>query len=261
MIYVLLPAYNEGPNIAPLLEALAEEFYRWQAGRAGGGTPHLEAVVVDDGSADDTAEQARAFKGEIGVTVLQHEVNRGLAAALQTGISYILEQGDDSAYMASLDADGTHHPRYIFRMMDTIEPDYDILIASRFAPGGKEFGVNGIRRILSMGARLVYKAVWPDMPIRDFSCGFRLFRLSVIRAVSEQWGERLFEAPGFACTGELMLKSLAHTTPERVTEVPFELHYEKKGGESKMPAFTTILGTFQLVMRSRNWRRSSGDSL
>lgn len=257
MIYALLPAYNEAPNIRPLLDSLAIEYASWAAHSPGGSVSALEAVVVDDGSADATAEETQTFRGEIGVRLLRHERNLGLAAALETGLRDIIGRCADSDVIVTMDADGTHHPRYIFQMIDRLQQGYDIVVASRFAKGGKEHGVNAYRKLLSRGARLCYRMFFPHIPLRDFSCGFRVFRAAALRGALERWDDRLFETPGFSCTGELMLKTLALLSPDRVTEIPFELHYDRKGGASKMPALKTIRGTIELLIRSRQWRRSS----
>ncbi len=256
MIFILLPAYNESGNIEPLLHSIAEEAELW-AKRRGEPMP-VHAVVVNDGSTDDTHEKAASFSGSIQVTVLDHAQNAGLGAALRTGIDFALTHGGNRDFAITLDADGTHHPRYIFQIVDRLEQGADIVIASRYVAGGKEYGVSGFRKILSHGARTTYHWFLPNIPIQDFSCGFRGFSLSILKATVNCWGERLFEAPGFACTGELMLKALAHTTPDKVTEIPFELHYEAKKGDSKMPTFRTILGTLALLTRARKWLKTSG---
>lgn len=255
MIYVLLPAFNEAENLGGLLETLAEEYATWAASTPGGAAPALEAVVVDDGSSDDTAEVARHFQGEIRVQLLEHETNQGLGAALLTGLRSILSRCGSQDVIVSLDADGTHHPRYIFPMVERILAGKSIVVASRFAPGGKEHGVSLIRKLLSRGARLVYRLFYPELPLRDFSCGFRAFRAEALQTTWQEWGDRLFERPGFACTGELMLKTLVHVPASQIEEVPFELQYERKQGVSKMPALQTIRGTIELLIEARGWRK------
>ncbi|HPP03013.1 MAG: glycosyltransferase family 2 protein [Candidatus Omnitrophica bacterium] len=258
MIYILLPAYNEASNILPLLDALAGEAQAWQAKNPGEDNPEwaVHAVVIDDGSTDATGEMARRFSGPIQLTVLEHSTNQGLAAALRTGIDFVLQTGSSGDWVVTLDADRTHHPRYVFRLVEKLRTGRDIVVASRYAPGGREYGVPLWRKWLSHGARFTYRMFFPSVPLQDFSCGYRGFSWDLLRKTVEQWGSRLFEAPGFACTGELMLKMLGHTAPARVTEIPFELHYEAKGGKSKMPAFQTILGTLELLFRARRWLKN-----
>lgn len=252
MIYILLPAYNEGENIRPLLETIAIEGRSYFGGKISPPYP-VHAVVVDDGSSDETARRTREFSEPIQVTLLQHERNQGLAAALRTGLDFILEQGNKEDWIVTLDADRTHHPRYIFALVDKLQSGFDVVVASRYAPGGREYGVSLWRKLLSHGARRVYHLAFSRIPLRDFSCGFRGFSYTALRAVKDRWGEHLLESEGFSCTGELMLKTLAHVQPARTAEIPFELHYEQKAGASKMPAFKTIWGTLKLLWKARRW--------
>ncbi len=260
MFFILLPAFNEESNIQLLLKTIVEETQNWaQADAHLSETDMTEVyslihvVMVNDGSSDATSTKARSFEGPIQVTVIDHETNQGLSAALFSGITFILERCSKDDFIFTLDADCTHHPRYIFQLLEKLKEGYDIVVASRYAPGGKEVGVNFFRRILSHGARRCYQFLFPNLPIRDFSCGFRGVRAKILQRTYEHWSEQLFESPGFACTGELMLKMLPHTNQERITEIPFELHYEEKSGTSKMPALKTILGTLSIILRARKW--------
>jgi len=257
VIFVLLPAYNEAENIFPLLKSISDEASKKFGDKYENDFP-IHAVVVNDGSDDDTGDQARSFSGPIQTTVLEHDQNRGLAAALRTGIDFILDQGTADDWIVTLDADQTHHPRYIFSLVDKLEEGYQIVVASRFAPGGKEYGVSLWRKFLSHGARRTYHLFFPNIPLRDFSCGFRGFSYTSLKTVSDMWGEHLMESAGFACTGELMLKCLAHVDPQKIAEIPFELHYEQKGGASKMPTFKTILGTLRLIFKANKWLKRIG---
>jgi len=246
VIYLLLPAYNEAENIVPLLQAASAV--------AREANIVLQIVIVNDGSEDATSGRARSCQDSIpSIIILEHEVNRGLAAALRTGLDFILEHCGDGDLVIMMDADNTHSPKYIPAIAERLESGCDIVAASRYAAGGKEWGVSFFRKLLSHGARRMYRLFFPQVPLRDFSCGYRGFRASTLRKTKTAWGERLFEAPGFSCTGELLLKALAHTSLDRVTEIPFELHYECKGGRSKMPALRTVMGTLSLIWRARQW--------
>ncbi|MBZ0255096.1 glycosyltransferase family 2 protein [bacterium] len=253
-IYILLPAYNEALNILPLLNSIDWEYNEWRKKTGIDDAPEVFPIVVDDGSQDDTTAQAQFYQGEIAVTVITHEKNQGLAAALQTGILHILSRCQDDDVIITLDADGTHPAYTIFALADCIQNGAEITVASRYAKGGVERGVSLIRKILSRGARLTYHFFRPDIPLKDFSCGFRGFKAEIIRKTVAKWGDKLFESPGFTCTGELMLKAIPHAEKKNITEIPFELQYDKKEGESKMPAFKTIIGTITLLIRARSWK-------
>ena len=112
---LIIPAFNEADRIATVLERVAA---------AGTG---CQVVVVDDGSADDTAAIAR----RCGATVLHHPFNLGYGAALQTGYKYALENGAD--LVVQMDADGQHDAEAIRALMAAIHNDqFDLVVGSRF---------------------------------------------------------------------------------------------------------------------------------
>ena len=159
MIFILLPAYNEGENILPLLNQTAKEASAFFAGT---GLPYpVHAIVVNDGSGDNTHEQAASFEGPIQTTLIDHPRNQGLSAALKTGIDFILQNGADDDIVITLDADGTHKPVYMFKLAHKLSEGFDVVVASRYAAGGREIGVNFYRHILSMGARCAIKPFSP----------------------------------------------------------------------------------------------------
>jgi dolichol-phosphate mannosyltransferase len=260
VIYILLPAYNEAENIRALLEDINGEAPKWFPEGTVSPLP-VQVVVVNDGSSDATGAEVEAFTGRhIEVVQFIHEQNRGLAAALNTGIGHICRTAKDSDMVITMDADRTHPPLYIHDLLNQLRAGFDIVVASRYAPGGHEYGVSTPRLILSRGARICYKMFFPQIPLHDFSCGFRGFKAQVLRDTCEQWGNLLFETQGFACTGELMLKMIPNTTSDKVTEIPFDLHYERKGGTSKMPALITIVNTLKLLFQARKWQRKGEDA-
>ncbi len=247
MIHILLPAYNESDGIVELLneiEAVTSDL-----------DEPMRSVVVDDGSTDGTAEQVRTYDGSLPVVLLEHEQNRGLGGALETGINEIIRSGEPGDLIVTMDADLTHSPRYIPQLYATMKEDIDVVVASRYAAGGEEIGVSGFRRLLSHGAAWFYRFALGHIGVHDFSCGYRMIRWDVLKKTRDGWGDRLFEFPGFSCTGELLLKILGFSHPSRFTEIPFSLHYERKRGESKMPTLRTIRGTLALLFAARRLRR------
>ncbi len=250
MIHILLPAYNESETMEDLLQEIdlaAPTF-----------GDSCRVVLVDDGSTDGTSDRARCHIGPTPISLIQHERNRGLAAALQTGIAEIVRSGSPGDLVVFMDADLTHSPRLISELCQAMRGDVDVVIASRYAEGGQELGVSAFRKLLSHGAALVYRLALGVNTVRDFSCGYRMIRWDVLKRTYETWGDRLLEATGFSCTGELLLKVLAHTDPARLTEVPFVLHYERKRGQSKMPVWRTVLGTLRLLWAARKYVNSNG---
>ncbi len=112
MLTIVLPAYNETEAIVPLLGRI-KAFVDKHATRA-------RVIVVDDGSSDDTDAQARAFRG-LAVQVVPHLRNRGLSAAIQTGLTAALAVSEDDDVIVTMDADDTHPPALISRMLRRID--------------------------------------------------------------------------------------------------------------------------------------------
>lgn len=133
---VLIPAYNEADTIDRGLAQVVEVLRTTLADMA------WEVVVVDDGSADDTAQRARAAAdaldgSDVAIRVVQHAVNRGLGGALQTG--FATSTGD---VVVVVDCDLSYHPMHIPLLVDALEEtDAQIAVASPYMPGGRTIGV------------------------------------------------------------------------------------------------------------------------
>ena len=245
-LWLALPAYNEEASLPALLErcrAVAETLER--DGR------RLSVIVVDDGSKDATIEKAReaAARG-LSVEVLPHGVNRGLGAALRTGILGALERAGDDDAIATMDADNTHDPSLLPIMWQKLDQGGgDVVIASRYEPGGEEIGLSPVRKVLSRGASFLLTVTAPVSGARDYTCGFRLYRPATLRRAAAAWGDRLIEEAGFTCMAELLLK--LGRGGARVLEHPLVLRYDLKQGASKMKVLRTISRYFALAWRIR----------
>jgi glycosyltransferase involved in cell wall biosynthesis len=148
----IVPAYNEAEAIRATIEAI----------RAA--APEFEVLVVDDGSADATAERAR----EAGATVLKVPFNLGIGGAVQSGYIYARERGFDVA--VQVDGDGQHDPRQIQDLLDRLQgdPELNMVTGSRFLDtGGHGYRSSAVRRV---GIRLFARVV----SITDPTSGFRM---------------------------------------------------------------------------------------
>jgi dolichol-phosphate mannosyltransferase len=245
MIYVVLPAYNEERVIGPTLLALAKAIR--------GSEPEYHAVLIDDGCTDRTVEQARTAVAQSGgwpqLTVLRHERNRGLGAALRTGIYWCLDRAVDDDLVVTLDADNTHPPSMIPKLVARAREGYDLVIASRYRPGAEVHGVPVHRRILSDMGRVVFQMLYPIPEVRDYTCCFRAFRMPILRRARAVYGDDLCTARGFEAVMDLLLR--LGTLDVRVTEIGFVLDYGDRVGQSKMKVLRTIYLTLGLLGRRR----------
>jgi len=238
-VILALPAYNEAENLPSLIDQ-AEEVFR---------AKHLSysIIVVNDGSTDATGEVLARLKGEERVSVVTHDHNRGLGAAIKTAIGSALDMSASSSdIIVNMDADDTHDPSYIPQMTEKIwNQGYDAVIASRFQKGSREVGVPIFRRLLSRGARMLFQIFLRLPEVRDYTCGYRAYRASLLSGAVQKYGDRLITREGFACTDELLVH--LSTLTQKITEIPFVLRYDKKRGRSKLPLVRTIWETLKML--------------
>jgi len=243
VIFVVLPAWNEERVIGQALHALAGAVRDREDG--------CHVVLVDDGSTDGTvAEAERALAesgGRLRLTVLRHQANRGLGAALRTGLYWCLDHAGDEDLVVTLDADNTHPPALIPALVERLGDRYDLAIASRYREGSTVRGVPGYRLWLSKGSRLLFQALFPIPGVRDYTCCFRAFRVPLLRRARLAWGDDLCAARGFEAVMDLLLK--LRPVGMRATEMGFALDYGERVGQSKMKVMRTIGTTLALLSR------------
>jgi dolichol-phosphate mannosyltransferase len=244
-LVLALPAYNEERSLPALLERCVPV-----AGALSARGQALRVVVVDDGSKDGTIAAARGFAGRLAIEVVPHVVNQGLGAALRTCLASALERAADDDAIATMDADNTHDPSLLPAMWDRLESaPGDVVIASRYTPGGDEVGLTPLRKVLSRGASFLLTWTVPVRGARDYTCGYRVYRARTLRRAQAAWGARLVEEAGFTCMAEVLLK--LGRGGARVLEWPLILRYDLKEGASKMKIGRTIVRYFALAWRVR----------
>jgi dolichol-phosphate mannosyltransferase len=240
-VHVVLPAYNEAASIGSVLKALEQA--RGETGM------RLHAIIVDDGSVDDTRAVVRGYRGDLPVTLVEHPGNMGLGAAIRSGLLRAVEEASDRDIIVTMDADDTHTPAAIGQMTAQIEEGLDVLIASRYQRGSVVVGVPLMRRFLSYAASILFRAAFPIRGVKDFTCGYRAYRASVLRAAFARYRQEFVNQEGFQCMVDILLK--LRPLNLRFGEVPLILRYDRKGGKSKMKVASTVFKTLVLLAKRR----------
>jgi len=223
-IWVGLPAFNEEATIPALFPRFKEVF-------ADGARPY-QIVLYNDGCTDRTVERALAWQQELNVEVIGKPVNKGLGEGLRSLVAHVTERASDDDVLFIMDCDDTHHPRQFADMLTVLDRGFEVVIASRYRRGARIAGLAPHRKLLSLGAALLFKSLHWCPGVLDYTCGFRGYRVALLKRALAHYGARLVEERGFACMVELLLK-LNHLGA-RMAEVPLDLRYDLKQSASKM---------------------------
>ena len=261
MLYIVLPAYNEAAALPALLEDIEQICAP---------IPHL-IVVINDGSTDRTSDVVQSYaQTHKNIHRVNHDYNQGLGAALNSGIQYVMnfneQQGNRQKnyrhtnqeapdMVITMDADNTQPADRIPLLYEEIRSGADLVIASRYVQGGEQHGLSLGRRGLSWGAGRFMHYFAPIPGVRDYSCGYRAYRLSLLAEGTRLYGPNIIKSRNFSGMVELLLKVAPFA--DRVTEVPLQLHYELKKGASKMRIGATIWGYILLIYQIKRKRWST----
>jgi len=240
MIWVVLPIYNEERVIAQLLRAIQKELEK--AGL------DFSVIAVNDGSSDKTANILEDFSRQIRIHCIEHPKNEGLGQTIRDGLLLASEKAKEADWIVTLDADNTHPPAYIPRLLEKALKGCDLVIASRYQRGAKEEGLPFLRSLYSRTINTVLGVRFPIAGVRDYTCGYRLYSGKIIKRAFTCYGKNgLVEEKGFLCMTEILLKLRALDV--KAGEVAFVLRYDRKTGPSKMKVLKTILSYFRLLVR------------
>jgi dolichol-phosphate mannosyltransferase len=223
---IVIAAYNEADNIERVVRGAAQ---------------HGRVIVVNDASTDDTA--ALAERG--GATVLTHETNTHIKQAFLDGFRAALDLG--ARRILQMDAGLSHDPEEIPRLLDALD-DADMVIGSRFVPGGRLVNQPAQRRRLSkVGSFLVRAAT--GMGVADLTSGFKGFRRQVLEALFA--GEAVSHIRSRAFAFQFELTHEVHRMGFRIVEVPTT--YTATGSSLNRKVVYEALGACaRLALRGRS---------
>ncbi|MCU1572287.1 MAG: dolichol-phosphate mannosyltransferase [Micrococcaceae bacterium] len=168
-VLTIIPTYNE-------LESLPGTLRRLRAA-----VPESDVLIADDNSPDGTGRLADDFAADDAqVHVLHRAGKEGLGAAYIAGFRWALDAGYD--VMVEMDADGSHKPEQLPLLLAAIEDGADLVLGSRWVPGGEVVNWPLRRKLLSRGGSL-YSRVLLGVRVRDITGGYRAFRRSTLEAL------------------------------------------------------------------------------
>jgi len=212
---VIIPTYNEAQTIETAVAGVR------------GAVPDADVLIVDDGSPDGTGDLADALSAaDSRVSVLHAGGKRGLGVAYLTGFAWALER--DYELVAQLDADGSHDPAELPAMMRLAHggAGADLVIGSRWAPGGSIVGWSRIRQLISRAGNSYARTVLGSR-IHDLTAGYRVFRATTLRALS------LDDVSSQGYCFQIEIAWETERAGMRVAEHP--IHFtERSAGRSKM---------------------------
>jgi len=210
---VVLPTYNEAENIDHVLR-------RIRAALPDGGV-----LVVDDGSPDCTADMAEKLGAELGnIDVLRRAAKSGLGSAYRDGFAWGLDRGWEA--LVEMDADLSHEPEVLPTLVAPLEEGVDLVVGSRYVPGGSMPNWPWYRRLLSQGGN-IYAAIMLGLKVRDATSGFRAYRAETLRSIDLG----AVRAEGYGFQIEMVDQVVRHGG--HVTEVPIRF-VDRVEGKSKM---------------------------
>ena len=212
---IIVPTYNELTNAPLLIRRIFKQI------------PNSDVLVVDDGSPDKTADAIRELQQEFPTLhLLEQKTKLGLGSAYRLGFAWGLERGYEE--LIEMDADLSHRVRDLKTMIDEkeLQPNTDLVIGSRWIPGGKTENWSRGRELLSRAANLYVRAM-VGLGVRDSTAGFRIYSASMLKRLNME----SIKSEGYSF--QIEMTRAVHKLGGKIIEVPITFS-ERENGVSKM---------------------------
>lgn len=237
-IAALIPTFNEVQNIDILLRELYTVHATFTDIR-------LSVYVIDDASPDGTADAATQLNHELGnqnfqVNVIKRAKKEGLGKAYLEGFKTMLSLSMQPNYVLQMDADLSHKPEYFSQFVLATHTDGDLIVGTRYSPGGSCPNWSWYRKFLSRGGNTFARLIL-GREITDYTGGFNMYGIELLKKIN--WDTLNSDGYGF----QIDLKCQAKQYSKKIVEIP--IHFlDRQYGQSKMP-LNTIFQNFSLVLR------------
>ena len=213
---VIVPTFNELANAPILIERIFKHI------------PNSHILIIDDGSPDKTGEKIKELQSKYPATLflLERARKSGLGSAYRTGFAWGLERGYEE--LIEMDADLSHRVRDLKKMIDAkeLKPNTDLVIGSRWMPGGKTENWSKSRELLSRAANLYVRAML-GMGVKDSTAGFRIYSSSILKKLNLE----AIKSEGYSF--QIEMTRAVHKLGGKIIEVPITFR-ERENGVSKM---------------------------
>lgn len=211
-VLVVVPTYDEAENLPVVVAAVQRH------------QPHVDILVVDDNSPDGTGAVADELAADPRVNVLHRPGKQGLGAAYVEGFTWGLARGYD--VLVEMDADGSHDPVHLGELLSTIADGADLVLGSRWVPGGRVVNWPRRRMALSRGGNL-YTRLALRMAVRDATGGYRAYRRTALESI----GLDRIASQGYCFQVDMVRRAVAAGLTVREVPITFA---ERTRGTSKM---------------------------
>ena len=212
---IIIPTYNELANAPILIERIFKHI----------ANSHI--LIIDDGSPDKTGEKIKEIQRRYpGLFLLERASKSGLGSAYRTGFAWGLERGYEE--LIEMDADLSHRVRDLKKMIEAkeLQPNTDLVIGSRWVPGGRTENWSKSRELLSRAANLYVRAML-GMGVKDSTAGFRIYSSSIL----ERLNLEAIKSEGYSF--QIEMTRAVYKLGGKMIEVPITFR-ERENGVSKM---------------------------
>lgn len=210
---VIIPTYNERENISLVIEEIKKYL------------PNTDILIIDDNSPDRTYEVVMEIsENDNSIKLIRREKKLGLGSAYVMGFKYAMENDYDIIFQ--MDADLSHQPSDLIRLLEKIQEGYDLVIGSRYISGVNVVNWPMKRLLLSYFANL-YARIITGVPIKDLTSGFKAIRVSALKNIDLE----NIKSNGYGFQIEITFR--IYNKGYKIVEIPI-IFYERRSGNSKM---------------------------
>lgn len=228
MIYLLVPSYNDSQNFELLLKNISKAI----KGKK------YKVIIVDDGSTDDTEHIINTLSRKYQLFRIGYKNNRGPGYAFKFGFNYLIPKLKNKDIVVTMEADNSSDFSIMEKMIYQLK-NFDIVLSSPFARGGKLIGLDNNRKILSDISRRLDSVIFRISGVETYGSFYRAYRAEILIKASKSYKSSLIIENGFSAMVELLIK-LSNLNAS-ICEIPSVLDWRKRQGKSKMKVGKTII--------------------